>query len=202
MRSVSPRAIAAIATSTAASLATLPQRSRCTTRHMTVKGTGTHRFPGIVSDRMAATRAYDLMVLIDSDAPDDRRAAIVQDIKTQISGGGELKGDADWGLRKLAYEIDHRSEAHYHLFQLEAAPDLLNQLDRNLRINDAVLRHRIIKLPKGAPEETPRPPTARHEAPERDAEHEPAREPEPEPEREQAPEQAPPSAAEPEQQPA
>jgi small subunit ribosomal protein S6 len=154
---------------------------------------------------MAARPAYDLMVLIDSDAPDDRRTAILDDVRKQISAGGELKGDADWGLRKLAYEIDHRPEAHYHLFQFEGAPDLLSQLDRFLRINDAVLRHRMIKLPKGAPEETPRPAAPRHESsqerePEREVEQEPA--PEQAPPSAAEPEQAPPSAAEPEQQPA
>jgi small subunit ribosomal protein S6 len=111
---------------------------------------------------MAGNPAYDLMILIDAEADDDRRAAILDDVRRQISSGGELKGDADWGRRKLAYEIDHRPDAHYHLFQFEATPELLNQLDRNLSINDAVMRHRIIRLTKGVPEETPRAPAPRY----------------------------------------
>jgi small subunit ribosomal protein S6 len=110
---------------------------------------------------MADRPAYDLMVLIDSEAPEERRDGILSDIKNQIAGGdGELKGDADWGTRRLAYEIDHRSEAYYHLFQLEAGPELLKQLEHSLSIDDAVLRHRFLKLPKGAPETTPRPEAA------------------------------------------
>ena len=107
---------------------------------------------------MADPRVYDLMVLIDADLPEERRNQILDSIKNQIdSGDGELKGDVDWGIRKLAYEIQHRGDAYYHLFQLEASPELLKQLEHNLAIDDAVLRHRIIRLTKGPSEKLPRP---------------------------------------------
>jgi len=105
--------------------------------------------------------AYDLMVLIDPETPDERRSQLIDSVKKQIkSGGGSLRGDVDWGKRALAYEIDHHPEAHYHLFQLEAASELLNQLGHTLAIEDTVLRHRIIRLPRGAPDEPPAPPPA------------------------------------------
>jgi|SRR5688572_4849573 small subunit ribosomal protein S6 len=109
---------------------------------------------------MPAKAAYDLFVLIDADAPEERRAQILEGVKKQIDAGegGALKGDADWGVRKLAYEIGHRSEAYYHLFQIEAGPELLKQLEHSLAIDDAVLRHRIIRLSRGAPEQPPEPP--------------------------------------------
>jgi small subunit ribosomal protein S6 len=102
--------------------------------------------------------AYDLFVLLDPEVPEDRRTAVVERVKSQIgSGGATLKGDADWGMRRLSYEIDHRREAQYHLFQFEGSADVLTQLDRALSIEDAVLRHRIIRLPGEAPETTPGP---------------------------------------------
>lgn len=105
---------------------------------------------------MAAS--YDLFVLLDPEVPEERRTAVVEQVKSQIgSGGATLKGDADWGMRRLSYEIDHRREAQYHLFQFEATPDVLTQLNRALSIEDAVLRHRIIRLPGEAPETTPGP---------------------------------------------
>jgi len=106
---------------------------------------------------MPKPSAYDLFVLLDLESPDERRAAVIDQIRNQLQQRGTLKGDVDWGSRKLAYEIDHRGEAQYHLFQFEAAPDLLAQLNRSLSIDDSVLRHRIIKLPGEAPEVTPRP---------------------------------------------
>ena len=115
---------------------------------------------------MPQRAAYDLFVLIDPGVADDRREQILRAVKSQIDGGdGELKGDADWGARRLAYEIKHRQDAHYHLFQLEASPSLLESLNRSLAIEDGVLRHRLIKLPKGAPERTPRPPAPRPSRP-------------------------------------
>ena len=103
--------------------------------------------------------SYDLMVLLDPEAPDERRAELVDQIRKQIeSGDASLKGDADWGMRRLAYEIDHRGEAQYHLFQFQAAADVLRELNRTLSIEDAVLRFRTIRLPGPAPEETPKAP--------------------------------------------
>jgi small subunit ribosomal protein S6 len=107
---------------------------------------------------MAENHYYDLLVLLDPEAPEERRTGLIEQIKGQIdAGGATLKGDADWGMRKLSFEIDHRREAQYHLFQLQSPPELLAQLDRNLSIDDSVLRHRIIRLPGEAPETTPKP---------------------------------------------
>ena len=75
---------------------------------------------------MADKPNYDLMVLLDPEAPEERRAQLIEQIKGQIeSGDAALKGDADWGMRRLAYEIDHRTEAQYHLFQFEASAEVL-----------------------------------------------------------------------------
>jgi small subunit ribosomal protein S6 len=107
---------------------------------------------------MPQARYYDLLVLLDPEAPEERRDELLAQIKRQIdSGDATLKGDADWGMRRLAFEIDHRREAQYHLFQFQAAADLLAQLDRSLSIEDGVLRHRIIRLPDEPPEITPKP---------------------------------------------
>ena len=112
-----------------------------------------------LSLQMPENPSYDLMVLLDPEASDERRAELVEQIRKQIQAGdASLKGDADWGMRRLAYEIDHRGEAQYHLFQFQAAADVLNELNRTLSIEDAVLRFRTIRLPGPAPEETPKAP--------------------------------------------
>jgi small subunit ribosomal protein S6 len=103
---------------------------------------------------------YDLMMLLDTGADDGVRSKLVADARQSIESGGELVGDYDWGVRALAYPIEHRTDAEYHLFQFHATPQLLESLDRTLHIADAVLRHRIIKLEPG----TPPPPQVRPEA--------------------------------------
>jgi small subunit ribosomal protein S6 len=106
-------------------------------------------------------RLYDLMLLLDPNAPDDRHREILGNVNTAIEGKGKLVGQHDWGMRRMAFEIDHRGDAAYHLFQFEAESDLLEQLDNTLKITDGVLRHRIIKVKPG----TPAPPTPRPDAP-------------------------------------
>ena len=113
-------------------------------------------------------RLYDLMLLLDPNAPEERHSQILDQVKSMIEGNGTVVGIHDWGVRKLAYEMDHRGEAGYHLFQFEGESPLLEQLDHTLKITDGVLRFRIIRLKPGSPP----PPAPRTDAPPR-----PAREP-------------------------
>jgi small subunit ribosomal protein S6 len=94
---------------------------------------------------------YDLTLLLDVELPDDQRAAVVADAQRAIEGAGSLLGHHDWGRRKLAYEIDHRTDAEYHLLQFQGPAELIESLQRSLRISDAVVRFRIIKLASGMP---------------------------------------------------
>ena len=104
---------------------------------------------------------YDLMLLLDTAAPDDQRAKILSDVEAAISAEGTLVGKHDWGARALAYEIRHKGDAEYHLFQFNATPALLERLQRTLRLTDGVVRFRIIRLAPGTPE----PPAVRPEPP-------------------------------------
>jgi small subunit ribosomal protein S6 len=94
---------------------------------------------------------YDLMLLIDPNAPEERRTAAVSEAESLLGNGGEIVAQQDWGQRRMAYEIDHRPDAEYRLYQFNGDNDLLQQLNQRLRINDAVLRFRIIKTKPGAP---------------------------------------------------
>jgi len=101
---------------------------------------------------MAAPAAlYDLVLLLDTEAEDDRRAKILADVESAIAAAGEVVGTHDWGRRALAYEIRHKPDAEYHLVQFHATPELLAELQRTLRITDGVVRSRIIKLRPGTP---------------------------------------------------
>ena len=102
---------------------------------------------------------YDLVVLLDANAEDARRAEILKNVEDAISKAGEVVNTQDWGPRAMAYEIRHKKDADYHLLQFHATPELLAQLDRTLRITDEVVRFRIIKLAPG----TPAPPEHRPE---------------------------------------
>jgi small subunit ribosomal protein S6 len=83
------------------------------------------------------------------DAP--ARDALAQDARGQIEGSGALKHENSWGLRKMAYEINRRTEADYRWMRFEANNELLDSLDHNLKIADGVLRFRIFKVDPSAP---------------------------------------------------
>ena len=99
---------------------------------------------------------YDLMLLIDPNAPEERRTGAVSEAESLLSSGGEIVAQQDWGQRRMAYEIDHRPEAEYRLYQFQGDNQLLERLNQRLRILDGVLRFRIIKIKPGQP--TPPPP--------------------------------------------
>jgi small subunit ribosomal protein S6 len=97
-------------------------------------------------------RRYDLVLVISTEAEDERRAKIVTDAEAQITGaGGEVTRNDDWHLRPLAFEIAHQQEGEYHLLQFTAPTSVLESLSHNLRIDDAVLRFRVIREIAGTP---------------------------------------------------
>jgi small subunit ribosomal protein S6 len=95
---------------------------------------------------------YDLMLLLDPQTEESARTKIVADAVAAINAQGELVRQDDWGERALAYPIDRKGSADYHLLQFHVGQTaLLESLDRTLRITDGVIRHRIIKLAPGTP---------------------------------------------------
>ncbi|MDQ2896658.1 MAG: 30S ribosomal protein S6 [Actinomycetota bacterium] len=104
---------------------------------------------------------YDLMLVISATADDERRAKILADTEAQISsGGGTIERNDDWHTRALAYEIRHQTEGEYHLLQFTGPAALLDAVSHNLRIDDGVLRFRIIKVVPGTPDAPDAPPAA------------------------------------------
>jgi small subunit ribosomal protein S6 len=87
------------------------------------------------------------------DAP--ARDALAQQARGQIEATGSLKQENSWGLRKMAYEINRRTEADYRWYRFEAPTDLLDTLDHNLKIADGVLRFRIFKVDPNTPSIVP-----------------------------------------------
>ena len=108
---------------------------------------------------------YDLVLLLDPAADDSARARIAGEVEKMITSAGEVLRHDDWGDRNMAYPIDHKADAHYHLFQFHATAELLEQLQRTLRITDGVVRFRVIKLKPGTPEAPQMQPARREEAP-------------------------------------
>jgi small subunit ribosomal protein S6 len=85
---------------------------------------------------------YEIMLLLDPDVADERGAEIIQRIKDAVdASGGTWDGHEPWGRRRLAYEIQHKNEAVYHLLMFTSPPETLAEITRVLKITDGVIRH-------------------------------------------------------------
>ena len=106
-----------------------------------------------------ATPIYDLVLLLSTAAPEEQRAKILADVESAIpAGGGSIERQDNWGTRPLAFRIDHQTDADYHLLQFSGPSSLLESLSHSLRIDDGVLRFRIIKVLPGQPPAPDSPP--------------------------------------------
>ena len=86
-------------------------------------------------------KAYELLFFVAPSIDEETRAAVMKRIDTTIA-----EGNVDnWGKRKLAYEINGLTDGDYTLIDFHADPADVAELDRVLRITDAVERHMIVK---------------------------------------------------------
>jgi small subunit ribosomal protein S6 len=89
---------------------------------------------------------YEIMLLLDPELADERQDEILTRARGLVEqrGGTWVNQDA-WGRRRLAFEIDHKGEATYHLLHFDCDPDTLDELTRVLKITDGVLRHMAVR---------------------------------------------------------
>jgi small subunit ribosomal protein S6 len=104
---------------------------------------------------------YEILLMLDPELAEERQAEVVSRTRELIEkGGGAFARHDAWGKRKLAYEIDKKSDGSYHLLLFSATPETLDEVSRVLKIDDAVMRHMATRrsegglaepLPVGAP---------------------------------------------------
>lgn len=93
-------------------------------------------------------RAYELMIICDADLDESAIAHEINQVHAQVEAAGGTTVTTDkWGRRRFAYEINHKSEGFYVVFEILAEPGALDSLDRNLRIADGIVRHKLLRLP-------------------------------------------------------
>ena len=91
-------------------------------------------------------RRYEMMIILDP-ALEERTVApsLDQFLKVITGSGGTISKVDVWGRRRLAYEIDKKSEGIYTVVDLVAEPDAVKELDRQLNLNEAVLRTKVLR---------------------------------------------------------
>ena len=90
-------------------------------------------------------KSYELLFIVAPTIDDETRAGVMKRIETPITDAQGVVDNVDnWGKRKLAYEINGLSDGDYTLIDFHTDPQSIAELDRVLRINDAVVRHMIV----------------------------------------------------------
>jgi small subunit ribosomal protein S6 len=99
---------------------------------------------------------YEIMLLLDPELTEERGNEIIQRIRDSVEGAkGTWDGHEPWGRRRLAFEIDHKGEAVYHLLLFTAPPETLDEITRVLKITDGVVRHGAFRRVKGGHTKAP-----------------------------------------------
>lgn len=94
-----------------------------------------------------ALRAYEVMVILDPDLEERTVAPSLEQYLNNVvkKDGGSVEKLDVWGRRRLAYEINKNSEAIYAVIDLQAEPATVKELDRQLSLNESVLRTKVIR---------------------------------------------------------
>lgn len=87
---------------------------------------------------------YEVVMILKPDLGEEATAALVEKFKAVIEQRGTVAEVDEWGKRHLAYPIDDINEGYYVLMTFTAEPALPAELDRQMRINDSVMRSLIV----------------------------------------------------------
>lgn len=91
-------------------------------------------------------RQYELMLILEPEVDERTVAPSLEKLLSVITtGGGSVDKIDIWGKRRLAYEIAKRSEGLYAVVNMTATPALAQELDRQLGLNEAVLRTKLLR---------------------------------------------------------
>jgi len=91
-------------------------------------------------------RRYEMMIILDPGLEENTIQPSLDQFLTVVRDGGGSVDKVDvWGRRRLAYDIDKKSEGIYAVIDMIAEPDTVRELDRQLSLNEAVLRTKVLR---------------------------------------------------------
>lgn len=90
-------------------------------------------------------RKYEVMYIIRTDIEQEAVDAAVEKFQNIINNGGEITKHDVMGKRRLAYEINKFRDGIYVLVNFNAAPEVVAELDRVMKISDEIIRYLIVQ---------------------------------------------------------
>jgi small subunit ribosomal protein S6 len=97
---------------------------------------------------VSALRPYEILVIADPRPTDEEVAALLTQLGEQIKGlGAEVTKMENWGKRRLAYDMQKQREGTYAVFEVSAEPSMVKEFERQLRLNESILRFLSTQVP-------------------------------------------------------
>jgi small subunit ribosomal protein S6 len=91
-------------------------------------------------------RRYEMMIILDPGLEENTvQPSLEQFLNVVSTEGGSVEKVDVWGRRRLAYEIEKKSEGIYAVVDMRAEPGTVQELDRQLGLNEAVLRTKVLR---------------------------------------------------------
>ncbi len=90
-------------------------------------------------------KKYEGVFVFKPELEDEERNQVFNRIKETIESNGKVLEVADWGKRKLAYEINYIKEGYYYIVDFEATPESITEIERRSKITDAIIRYMVVK---------------------------------------------------------
>lgn len=92
---------------------------------------------------------YEKVMILDPGLDEKRVEDIVQNVRDIITRhGGDVLKIEDWGVRKLAYELNKRQKGHYILILFKSPPSVISELERHTKVTEQIVKIMVVKLKK------------------------------------------------------
>jgi small subunit ribosomal protein S6 len=91
-------------------------------------------------------RHYEVMVILDPDLEERAVSPLIENFLSVVrEGNGKVEKVDTWGRRRLSYEIKKKPEGIYSVIDLQAEPAVVKELDRQMNLNESVLRTKVLR---------------------------------------------------------
>lgn len=90
---------------------------------------------------------YEFTFIVHPDVEDEGMTGVVEKVSQFITGGGgQITNVNRWGRRRLAYPIRKQREGYYVLMHVQLDPQSINELERNLKLTEEVIRYLLVRV--------------------------------------------------------
>jgi small subunit ribosomal protein S6 len=94
-------------------------------------------------------REYETVIVADPDLSEEQLEDLITKFKNIIiRDNGLIKEVEKWGLKELAFKVKHKKKGYYFVFHYYGGPDIVEEVERNIKIDDRIIRFLTFKVSK------------------------------------------------------